>query len=345
MKSKKGVVVNLVILVCAIAVFAFIYKVGLAQQGNSLVVYCAHDSVYSQKILDLFEKKTGIKVIPKFDTEATKSLGLVELLVKEKENPVCDVFWNNELLGIMHLQEKGVLAPYKGSGYARIPEGLKDPNGLWAGFGARMRVYIINTDKCPVDEKVLLKRMNEKDLSRIAIAKPLYGTTLTHYCCLWRELGGEGLKKLHNDRLKRKLNIVNGNGVVKNVVAEGVCDFGWTDTDDFFVAKDAGKPVEMLPIRLNNGKSICIPNTVAIIKGAKNQDNAKRFVDFILSEECEVELAKSKARQIPVGPVDESKLPEDVKQLKKWAENSAPLNDLADVRSNCVEWLKTLYVK
>jgi iron(III) transport system substrate-binding protein len=345
MSKRKGLIFNVVILVVAIVLFTFVYTMFLKDNREPLVVYCAHDSVYSQKILDMFEKKTGIKVVPKFDTEATKSLGLVELIVNEKDNPVCDVFWNNELLGTMYLQKKGVLQPYKGNGYQRIPATLKDPDGMWTGFGARMRVYIVNTDKCKVTEKAVEKRMKSADLSRVAIAKPLYGTTLTHYCCLWRELGGEGLKSLHADRLKRKVNIVNGNGTVKNLVAAGVCDLGWTDTDDFFVAKDAGKPVDMLPIRMADGACISIPNTVAVIKGAKHLDKAKKFVDFLLSEECELALANSKARQIPLGPVDESKLPDDVKQLKKWAGNSTPLHGLSKERAQCVEWLKSLYVK
>ena len=40
-------------------------------------------------------------------------------------------------------------------------------------------------------------------------------------------------------------------------------------TDDYFEAKDAGKPVAFEPARLDTGATICIPNTVAIVRGTR----------------------------------------------------------------------------
>src|SRR5687767_1278938 len=77
-------------------------------QGDALVVYCAHDAVFAEDILRAFEKQSGIKVAVRYDTEATKSLGLVELLLREQAAPRCDVFWNNEALGTMDLADRGV---------------------------------------------------------------------------------------------------------------------------------------------------------------------------------------------------------------------------------------------
>ncbi len=146
--------------------------------------------------------------------------------------------WNNELLGAMSLKADGVLEPWKGRGYGRIPENFKDPDGCWTGFAARLRVYIVNTDKIPSPgEKDLAARMAGPDLSRAAIGKPLYGTTLSHYCCLWSELGGDKLKEMHKDMLARKLMVLNGNAAVKNAVAGGACDFGWTDTGDMNIVR------------------------------------------------------------------------------------------------------------
>src|ERR1041385_6127911 len=83
---------------------------------TSLVVYCAHDSIYADQILRDFERQTGIPVAVRYDTEATKSLGLVELHLREKAHPPCDVFWKNELLGTLQLADEGLLLPYRGSG-------------------------------------------------------------------------------------------------------------------------------------------------------------------------------------------------------------------------------------
>lgn len=308
--------------------------------ARRLVVYCAHDSVYAEAVLKDFEQQTGIHVVPRFDAEATKSLGLIELLIREKDAPRCDVFWNNELLGMLDLKERGVLQPYKGEGYARIPATLKDPDGCWTGFAARMRVYIINTDLCRATEASLAGHL-AGDLSRAAIAKPIYGTTLTHYSVLWQRWGEERLKAWHSDTRRRGLREVRGNGTVKDIVSHGACAFGFTDTDDFFLARDAGKPVAMLPVRLEDGSTISIPNTVAIVKGSRRFEDASALVDYLLSEKSEIALANARSRQIPLGPVDETRVPDEVNTLRGWARDAVSLTSLVEARTACLAWLRS----
>ena len=307
-----------------------------------LVVYCAHDSIYSEKILRDFEKRTGVKVAIRFDTEATKSLGLAELLVAEKDAPRCDVFWNNELLGTMDLAERGILEPYKGAGWQRIPEKFRDADGRWTGFAARMRVFIFNPAKVSADQ---IPARLDGDLARVAIAKPLYGTTLTHYTVLWQMLGAEGVKTWHRQTRERGIVELNGNAAVKDAVANGVCDLGFTDTDDFFEAKDDGKTVAVAPVRIGNNGVIQIPNTVAIIRGTKREADARRLVDFLLSEETELALARSKSRQIPLGPVAADRLPAEVRELAEWAKDGVDLSQLGTARAACLVWLKSEYLR
>ncbi|HUV38063.1 MAG TPA: extracellular solute-binding protein, partial [Planctomycetota bacterium] len=258
----------------------------------------------------------------------------------------------NELLGTMDLDERGLLEPYKGPGWQRMPAEYKDPGGRWTGFAARLRVYIVNREKMTAGKGVAIvtdadvaTALGSDNLSRAAIAKPLYGTTLTHYCVLWEALGADAIKTWHRDLRARGIREVAGNATVKDLVADGVCDFGFTDTDDFFVAKDAGKPVEMLPVTLDDGRVIAIPNTVCIIKGTSRGDAARRLVDYLLSGEIELKLANSKSRQVPLGPVDETKLPEEVRVLKRHAARGFPLTKLTRARRDCLQWLKSEYLK
>lgn len=333
-----------IILVLIVIGFLIIYRLFWYCGREPLVVYCAHDSIYSEKVLKEFERRTGISVSVRFDTEATKSLGLVELLVREKDHPRCDVFWNNEVLGTLYLQDEGILQPYKGAGFERIPPQFKDPDGHWVGFGARLRVYIINTNLLSPVEAAVNKAL-QGDLSRVAIAKPLYGTTFTHYTVLWHLWGEDKLKAWHTDWRRRGVREVLGNATVKSLVAEGVCCLGLTDSDDFFVAKDEGKQVAMLPCRLENGSVICIPNTVAIVKGSRHLEEAKKLVDYLLGEECEESLANSRSRQVPLGPVAPERISEEVRELKRWAEAAYPLFALKNARSACLNWLKSEYLK
>ena len=339
--ARRFAAAALLLIVVAIAVAAWYVP---RADGPALVVYCAHDSVYSTQILRQFEQQTGIRVAPRFDTEATKSLGLAELIRREKANPRCDVFWNNEQLGTVALMEQGFLEPYRGAGFDRIPAAYKDPDGHWSGFAARMRVWIVNTQKMRASAEAVREALSG-DLSAVAIAEPLYGTTRTHYTVLWDLMGPEGLKAWHVDWRDRGVVEVPGNSVVKNLVAAGRCTLGLTDTDDFFLALDEGQAVAMLPVHLEDQRVICIPNTVAIVRGTKRAGEARRLVDYLLSQQTELALAHAQSRQIPLGPVDPQQLPDDVRQLKQWAENAYPLSALRRSNRDCLDWLRREYLR
>jgi iron(III) transport system substrate-binding protein len=331
---------KLVILIFFACVIGWIV---VSPKKKKLIVYCAHDAVYSEKVLRHFSNDTGIRVETRFDTEATKSLGLVELISKEAKHPRCDVFWNNELLGMLDLQAKGLLEPYQGPGFQRIPAPFKDPAGEWCGFAARMRVFILNNATVPAKMEAVDEILAAEDLSRVAIARPMFGTTLTHYSLLWSMLGAEGLQAWHADTRARGMVEAPGNGPVKNLVSKGICDVGYTDTDDYFMAQEEGAQVAMLPVRVGEEqKTICIPNTVAIIRGCKKRDEAEQLVDYLLSKQTELLLARSPARQIPLGPTGGEVLPPAVTELMEFAKDSADLGDLLQARNEVLAWLKTL---
>jgi iron(III) transport system substrate-binding protein len=399
--SNRATVAIPVIAACMLAAMWWVISATSRSNADTIVVYCAHDRVYAEQILEGFARQSGIKVHVRYDTEATKSLGLINLLLQERQQPRCDVFWNNELLGMVELQQQGALESHQGTGWNRIPEQYRDPDGQWVGFAARLRVFILNSAQVAADNETLTSLFSLEP-TRVAIARPLFGTTLTHYTVMWKLWGPDQLKAWHRDLHLRGLREVDGNAAVKDVVARGICDAGMTDTDDVFVAIDDGLAVEMLPIRLSVGETsggvsiagipmsvtngvkapaesqhpdqspsaaaefkgenavavqrmddasvprsvtICIPNTVGIIKGTKHVEAARKLVDFLASEETELALARSKSRQIPLGPVDETRLSEEVKKLTSWSRDGIDLRSLLPARRECLAWLKDEYVK
>ncbi|CAK8993403.1 Arylsulfatase [Durusdinium trenchii] len=159
-------------------------------------------------VLDDFEETTGIKVALVGDTEATKSLGLVQRLLRERRHPQCDLFWNNQLLGTVQLAEEGLLVPYESPHSGRFPESARDAQDRWAGFGARMRVWIVNTENMDATEEAIEQRLAGDDLSKMAIAQPMYGTTLSHYSLLWELMGGDALQAWHHSLVERKTIVI-----------------------------------------------------------------------------------------------------------------------------------------
>lgn len=322
---------------------AAVWYVSRSEQrdDNSLVIYCAHDATYAQPVLDEFTRQTGIEVQVRFDEEANKSLGLTSLLETEKSNPRCDVFWNNQTLGTIRLQNRGVLQPYLSPNAERIPESFRDAEGYWTGFGARLRVFIVNTRLMSATEEAVHGILTSNDLSEVAIAQPIFGTTLSHYSVMAGELGMEGVKQWHDDLHRRGIREVRGNSMSKDLVVSGACRIGLTDTDDTFAAIDRGEEVDMVPIRTPSGATICLPNSVAMIRNCPHPKAAAAFIDFLLSERTELSLATGGARQIPLGPVDEQQLPAEVRRLLPWAAEGTSLRAAAEKNEDVLTWLRS----
>ena len=275
---------------------------------REVVVFCALDSVYSQPILDAFEKKTGIRVLPKFDTEATKTVGLTSiLLAQHRKGPMrCDVFWNNEVMQTVRLKRAGALEPYRSPSAGAIPPAFKDPDGCWTGFAARARVIVYNKDQVPEDAKPASIR----DLAaprwrgKAAIARPLAGTTATHAAALFQIWDEDGAKEFFKSMLDNDVCIATGNANVRNLVVAGKMHIGLTDTDDVASAIARGDPVGMVfPDQGELGEgTLVIPNTIAMMKLCPHPAEAKALIDYVLSVEVEGRLAKCASAQMPVRP-------------------------------------------
>ncbi len=239
--------------------------------GPEVVAYVALDSEFSAPILAEFSQETGIQALPKFDIESTKTVGLTEALIAERDRPRCDVFWNNEILHTLRLEKLGLLEPYVSPAAADFPAMYRSPRGLWYGFAARARILIVNTEKIPPDRrpKSIHDLVAPEWQGQVGLAKPLFGTTATHAACLFVVWGDEKARA-YFDRLKQSAKIVGGNKQVAEAVASGQLAFGLTDTDDAMVEVEKGMPVEIIyPDQEADGLgTLFIPNTVSILRGA-----------------------------------------------------------------------------
>ena len=79
---------------------------------NALIVYSAADREFAEPIIAAYQRRNAkTEVIPQFDVESTKTVGLVTRIESESSRPRCDVFWNNEIMHILRLESAGLLAP------------------------------------------------------------------------------------------------------------------------------------------------------------------------------------------------------------------------------------------
>ena len=267
-------------------------------------LYVALDQEFSETLVREFEKRTGLAVKARFDTEASKTVGLVNAIFEERTRPRCDVFWNNEIAHTLRLTNAGLLAPYPSPSAAEIPAQWKDSEGRWHGFAARARILIVNTKLVPETERPssMWDLIDSRWKGRCGVARPLTGTTLTHFTTLRNVLGEAEFARFVDGLFKNEVVFLPSNGATMRNVSEGKLAFAFTDTDDYHVALKKGHPVAAVfpdqgPQQIG---TMLIPNSIGMIAGAPHPEAAKKLLDFVLSTEVEGLLAAADSAQIPV---------------------------------------------
>lgn len=284
-------------------------KGGAVSAPSSVVVYCSVDTAFAQPILDEFEKRTGTEVHPVFDTEAGKTTGLVNRLIGEKAAPRADVWWSSEIFGTVQLAAKDILSPYVPATAKDVPAQYRDPAGLWTAFGLRGRV--IAYDPKRTGPEALPRRWcdlaDAKYKGRFRMADPRFGTTRGHMavlCSLW---GPDALSKFYSALRENDCKLADGNAHAIFLLNRGAADFVATDTDDVIVAQERGDSVAMIYPDLDApdgahpvAGTLWIPNSVALVAGARHPEAARRLIDYLASAEIEEKLYKSSSRNVPV---------------------------------------------
>ncbi len=302
-----------------VAVLLLLLVAGCGRSKPRVVLYCAQDREFAEELLADFTKVTGVEAVPKFDTEADKSVSLYIELVKEKSRPRCDVFWNNEVLSTIRLQQQGLLEPHATPSAKGLPEWAQASDHTWHAFAARARVLIVNTDLVPPQDrpKSLLDLTDARWKDRVVMAQPQYGTSATQAACLFEALGTEKAKSFYRELKANGVRIAPGNKQVAEWVAAGKAPgglnvaIGITDTDDAIEEVKDGKPIAIVFPDQGAGQpgTLFIPNTLALIKSGPNLEGGRQLIDTLLSAETEKKLAEGPSHQFPLRDGVEAKLP------------------------------------
>ncbi len=289
MTSKKLMIILLVI--------GLLVTSGCSSSEPEVVVYTSVDRVYSEPIFEAFYEETGIKVLAVYDVEASKTTGLVQRLIQEKDKAKADVFWNGEMVQMLRLKQEGVLTPYASPSADAFSDQFVDSELEWTAFGGRARILLVNNDLVARDQWPDSWKDLSKDASEmnVGLAKPMFGTTATHAAGLYTLFGQETIKTEYEAMISEGVKVVDGNGAVRDLVVSGALSYGFTDTDDALGAIRKGANVSIIfpdqgPDDIG---TMIIPNSVAMIEGGANVDEAKTFIDYLLSKETTKDLMQA----------------------------------------------------
>jgi len=269
--------------------------------SNEVVVYTSVDDVFARPVVEQFQKQTGIavKLVP--DTEETKSTGLLNRLIEEKDKPVADVFWSGDPMRAAVLKAKGISAAYRSPNLAGMPPQFSDPEGHWSALSARARVIIYNKDLVAAGQKPrgLADFLDPKWRGKACLANPLFGTTSMHAAAIFETMGEVKARAFFDGLKANGVKMLSSNGEVKRRVGSGEFAFGLADTDDVNEAIKDGKPVGVVYPDADGTGTLVMPTAAVLIAGAPHGDNGRRFIDYLLTAEAEKMLASS-AAQMPL---------------------------------------------
>ena len=248
------------------------------QQPEEVVVYTSQDEVYAEPILAEFQKRTGIAARTVIDSEAVKTVGLVNRLLTEQDHPQCDVFWNNEEFRTRQLAARGL---------------FRETDG-WRRLGWRTRRIVVNTNLLSLANapRSFHEATNAAWRGKLALAYPLFGTTSTHFQALRQLWGDAGWQAWCRALADNKPFLVDGNSVVVNLVGRGEAWVGFTDSDDIAAAQREGQPVAALPV---TEETLFIPNTVGLIRNCPHPAAAEKLYEFLSEQQVSQQLTEAHA--------------------------------------------------
>lgn len=296
-------------LVCLVLLFGSCTRV---DDTPHVTVYVSADEYVARPILDAFEQRTGIQVRALFDTEATKTTGLVTRLHSEKARPRADLFWSSECFGMIQLQQQGVLGQFPPAQLEAMNQGVPDSwqsrTGAWVAFAPRARVLVyapdrVDPESLPRDWEALA---DPEWKGRLAMADPRFGTTGGHLGAMQAVWGSARFSDWIDGLVANDTKVLtSGNAGVVAGVASGEFDLGMTDTDDVWAAQARGHSVALLYPRhatssVSGGGTLLIPNTVGLIENGPNPSEALKLAAWLSSAEVERLLMETPSRNIPL---------------------------------------------
>jgi iron(III) transport system substrate-binding protein len=307
----------------------------------SVVAYTSVDRVFSDPVFQAFESETGQRICAVFDTEETKSTGVLNRLLAESDHPRADVFWSGDPVRPFVLVRRGLVEPYASPQAEGIPDAFKAQDATWAGLAARARVLLVHTERLGArpPPRSLLDLADPRFRDDGAIANPLFGTTTVHVAALAALWGEEDIRAFL-DRLRANgVRVASSNGEVRRLVTSGEVAVGLTDTDDAQEAVASGAPVEVVyPDQESGGLGIFVmPTSVVRIRGGPNPRTAERLIDHLLSLSTERTLAAHGAHMPLHSGIDAPAGMRNVHELRAMEVDYA---EIAETLERIQPWLR-----
>ncbi|MDK8183333.1 ABC transporter substrate-binding protein [Paenibacillus sp. UMB4589-SE434] len=253
--------------------------------SNKLVIYSPNSEEIIKTIIPMFEKQTGITV--ELVTAGTGEI--IKRLQSEKQNPYADVMFGGSMAG--YREHADLYEPYVSPEDKNLIEGHRNTSGFATPYISDGSVLLVNKNLVG-DIKIegYEDLLNPKLKGKIASADPASSSSaFAQLTNMLKAMGGDYENDKGWDYVSKLIQnldgkIASGSGAVHKSVADGEYVVGLTYEDPSSTYVKNGAPVEVVYPKEG---AVFLDAASAITKGAPHMDNAKKFIDFILSKDAQ----------------------------------------------------------
>ena len=282
-----------------------------AAGGNKLIIYTSMKESLIGGIVEGFKKKNpGIEV----DYQSAGAGKLMAKIAAERQSGkiLADIIWTSEVPDFYSMKKEGILEQYKTPLFKEILNPFDDYDGYFTAARLGTLGIAINTDKIKTPPAQWSDLFKPEFKGAFGVADPaLSGTAYMSVALLEKQFGWPFFEKLRANGAR----IGKGSGQVIDDTASG--ELGASLAVDYITYDKIKKGAH---IALYYPPELLIaPSPVAIFKGGRNLDAAKKFVDYLLSKEAQTLIAAEGTLSVraDVPSPEKLKLPPAADALKR----------------------------
>ena len=245
-----------------------------------ITVYTAGPQDLIDKLASGFTTQTGIKV-KVFQATTGKVMARIE---SEAANPVVDVLISASWDTATDFAKRGWLVPYTSPNAAKVPDFLKTDTAVAQGVSALGIAWNPKSNTPKPTEWADLTKPDYKDL--VNIPDPAQSGSSFELTAALQGMDGW---KLFDDLKANGAIVAGANADALNPVLQGAkaAVFGAVD----YIAMGSKANGESIDVIFPASGTVIAPRPAMILNWSKHQDEAKKFIDYMLSDEGQKAVA------------------------------------------------------
>jgi len=295
-----------------------------AKTPSRVLLYTSVPQELATQFTDAFMKKRPDIRVEVYRAGSTE-VGAKIAAEREVGGIRADLLWLADAPVYYDLRKRGELYSYISPEAKAIPADIKDPKGLFTAGRLINMIIAVNTEVMPLKDAPKSWKDFPDVGNKAAMGNPLYSGS--NFVTVAAFVKKDGNWSWFERARAKGVAVVRGNSEAATALAGK--EFGVAMTLDYIVAGLIKKGAPLAIVWPSDG-AISVPSPIAIIKGTKNPNGSKAFVDYVLSKEGQEFLVKQEVIPVRADVKPPAGQP-TAKQIKfmaipyEWASDNAPM--------------------